>query len=326
MYRKMLLLGALCALATSTPGVTLAQEAGHGLEREPSAYKAIDCDRACLNGFIDKYMAAMLAHDPSRLPWARHVSFTENNVPLAVGDGLWGTIDSQGSYKLYFADPQAGEAGFYGDVVENGHRSPFSLRLRVEDQKIREVETVVSRRPRDPTLPGLIDKPILSEGVPPAERRTREQLITLTDSYFSTLQQNDGTVFAPFADDCNRVENGSQTTNNTTMVDYAPGADIKKLGCTAQFKTGFFRYVTRIRDRRFVLVDEEHQLVLAVALFDHAGKMKTVKLTDGRTVPAQFEVPWTWHITELFKVKDGKLRQIEALVLQVPYNTLSVWK
>jgi hypothetical protein len=35
------------------------------------------------------------------------------------------------------------------------------------------------------------------------------------------------------------------------------------LGCKAQFETGFFHFVTRIRDRRFAVVDEERGLVLA---------------------------------------------------------------
>ncbi len=98
-----------------------------------------------------------------------------------------------------------------------------------------------------------------------------------------------------------------------------------RMGCAEQFKTGFFRYVTRIRDRRFMLADEERGLIWAGALFDHAGVLRKEKLTDGRTVAAQFEIPWTWLIMELFKVKDGKLIQVEALVLKVPYNTTSVW-
>src|SRR5271170_1770946 len=36
------------------------------------------CDRQCLNGFVDQYLAALVAHDPSRLPLAKDVVFTEN--------------------------------------------------------------------------------------------------------------------------------------------------------------------------------------------------------------------------------------------------------
>ena len=47
------------------------------------------CDRACLNGIVDQYLAAMVTHDPSHLPLAKTVKFTEDGVPLELGDGLW---------------------------------------------------------------------------------------------------------------------------------------------------------------------------------------------------------------------------------------------
>jgi hypothetical protein len=99
-----------------------------------------------------------------------------------------------------------------------------------------------------------------------------------------------------------------------------------KMGCIEQFKSGYFRYVTRIRDRRFLVVDQGKGLIFASAFFDHNGAMKKEKLSDGREVTPQFTVPWTWLIGELFRVKDGKLVQVEALVLKVPYNTVSYWK
>ena len=97
------------------------------------------------------------------------------------------------------------------------------------------------------------------------------------------------------------------------------------MGCEAQFKTGFFRFVTHIRDRRFVIADRQKGLVYAAAFFDHTGDMRKVKLTDGQVVDAQYDTPWTWQIGELFKVKDGKLQQIEALVMKAPYGLQDVW-
>src|SRR5215472_1514853 len=46
-----------------------------------------DCERHCLDGFVDQYLAALVAHEPARLPWAKKVKFTENNVELQIGDG-----------------------------------------------------------------------------------------------------------------------------------------------------------------------------------------------------------------------------------------------
>jgi hypothetical protein len=38
------------------------------------------CDRACLKGNIDRYLAAMVTHDPGRLKLATHARFTEDTV------------------------------------------------------------------------------------------------------------------------------------------------------------------------------------------------------------------------------------------------------
>ena len=40
------------------------------------------CDRACLQGFVDSYLDAMAKHDPSKLPVAASVKFTENGKAL----------------------------------------------------------------------------------------------------------------------------------------------------------------------------------------------------------------------------------------------------
>ena len=44
-------------------------------------------DRAALYAHVEAYLDALAVRDPSRLPWAEHVVFTENNVQLAIGDG-----------------------------------------------------------------------------------------------------------------------------------------------------------------------------------------------------------------------------------------------
>src|SRR5271155_4140740 len=66
------------------------------------------CDRACLEGFIDQYLAALVAQDPSKLPLAKNARYTENGQELKLGDGMWGPTVTLATYKLYFADPQGG--------------------------------------------------------------------------------------------------------------------------------------------------------------------------------------------------------------------------
>ncbi len=287
------------------------------------------CDRACLSGLLDDYIAALKAHDPSRLPLAPGVRFTENGVPLDVGDGLWNTVDKVDDYRLPFIDPEDGEAGLFGVVEEDGKPAHLMVRLRVQGGTISEIETIVLRpadnlgfgRPQD-----MKPRAAFYQDVPEADRLTRTQLVSMANAYFETLQQNNGTLFATFAPDCNRIESGIQTTNNPASNPTGrPDPGIKKLGCADQFRTGFFRFVTHIRDRRFVVVDRRKGLVYAAVFFDHTGDMRKVKLTDGRVVDAQYDTPWTWEIGELFKIQGGAIHQVEALVMKAPYGLQDVW-
>ena len=104
-----------------------------------------DCNRACLEGFVNGYLEALAAHDPSRLRLADNVVFVENQQVLKLGDGLWRTVTGLGHYRHYFADPEMGQAGLIGVVEESGGKIIFDLRLAIEDGKIREIETLAIR-------------------------------------------------------------------------------------------------------------------------------------------------------------------------------------
>jgi len=150
--------------------------------------------------------------------------------------------------------------------------------------------------------------------------------------YFSGMQLNDGKGHYPFADDCDRLENGGKTTNAPGKPG-APRPDPKTSNnysamwtCREQFESGLLHFVMRIRDRRYLVVDEERGLVVAFAFFDHdAGASRHFKTPDGRSVTAGPTVPWTWHIAELFKVEKGLLHEIEAILERAPYGMNSGW-
>jgi hypothetical protein len=284
------------------------------------------CDRATLLGHVDAYLDALVARDPSRLPWADEVVFTEQNVQLAVGDGLWGTISGRRDYNLTFADPKSGQAGWIGLVEEHGVPGIMALRLRIEKGAISEVETVLSRRDDPGPFPVIGEvntpHPIFFEDVPPAQRRPRARMIAIADGYFDTLQLNDGTLFTEFTDDCDRVENGMQTTNNPGVI---MSYDITRFGCAEQFRKGQFVYDDRLRDRRFPLVDEEKGLVLAAGFIDHSGRVLDFHWTDGTPSKSVFFYPHSFVLLELFKIVDGKIARIEAVFTTVPYNMPSPW-
>jgi len=288
------------------------------------------CDRSCLEDFVNQYLEALAARDPSRIQFTDDVKFTENTAVLKIGQGTWGTINGLGTYKLYFAEPEAGETGFIGVVKEWGNPVILCLRLKIQDQKISEVEDFVVR---DAAAAKSLDamrwpEPELSTPVPEGKRASREELVRVANMYFSGLQDNNGKGVYPFADDCNRIENGTRTTNNPDIYKTpspSQGFPIMSLGCMAQFKTGFFKIVTRIRDRRFVIVDRERGLAFAFAFFDHAGTLKTVTLTDGATFPTTLRHPLTFEIGELFKIEGGKIHFIQAVLTQEPYGIKSGW-
>ncbi len=289
---------------------------------------ARQCDRACLEGFVNQYLAALAARDPSKVPFASDVKFTENTANLKIGEGTWDTFNGEGAFKLYFAEPEAGQVGLIGVMKEWDNPVIFCLRLKVVDRKIAEVEDFVVRDANAAkNLDAMTPNPLFLEAVPPAERATRAELVKTANMYFSGLQNNDGKGVYPFTDDCNRIENATQTTNNSERYKSDPsiGNEIMSLGCKAQFKTGYFRIVSRIRERRWVIVDRERGLAFAFTFFDHAGTVKSVTLTDGRIVPATLRHPFTWEVGELFKIEKGKIRFVQAALTQEPYGIKSGW-
>jgi hypothetical protein len=298
---------------------------------ERSAVAANDCGRKCLYGVVDQYLDALVAKDPSRLPWARMVKFTENNVSLQVGDGLWGTISAMRPEDVRAADPANGQVAYFGVVDEHGTKSFIALRLKVEDHKISEVETLIDRkgyRPGpfgDPAM--LKPVPVLEENVPPAERRPRAKMIALADGYFNTLQLNDGQIFTVFDPHCSRRENGVWTASD-------PHPDLKsdallaiagRLSCEQGFKLGNYRWDDRLRDRRYPLVDEEKGLVLAASFIDHSGRLQRYTTTDGVTHESPIKSPHSFCLMEMFKIQDGKIRHAESVFITVPYYMPSPW-
>ena len=282
--------------------------------------------RSALYAVLDQYLAALKGRDPSRVRWSARVYNTENNVALMVGDGLWGTITGLGTYDLRFCDEAGRQVGWFGTVDETDENSAIALRLKVDAEgAIAEVETLVVRQ-ADSGLkfePQRFEtKPPLIELVEPARRSPRERLVSIAHGYFDTLQLNDGTLFVRFHPDCQRVENGVQTTHNPEFARVVP---VAALSCEAQLRLGNYRYDDRLRARRYELVDEERGLVFAGAFIDHCGRLADYRLTDGRVVTSHIRRPHSFYLLELFKIEDGMIRQIEANFITVPYNMPSPW-
>ncbi len=301
---------------------------------------AADCNRACLEGFVDRYLDAVIANQPGAVPLAPNVRFTEDGQQLVIGDGLWNTLRAKGRYRLFVSDVPAGQVAFLGSIEED-HRDPnqgtpalLALRLKVRNQQIAEIEQIVIR---DENAAKRVEalgapNPLYLQSIPANERMSRADLISTANKYFSGMQQNDGKGDYPFAPDCNRLENGMQSTNAPTPAGEKRPDPKTSTGysaqwtCLEQFQSGLLHFVNRIRDRRFVAVDEERGIVFAFGFFDHSGgATRTFTVPDGRTVTAGPVQPWTWELAELFKIEKGKIRKIEALLHRSPYGMASGW-
>jgi hypothetical protein len=335
---------AVVALASTLSTSTASASTAAAAANRPAGAAASGCDRACLDGFVDRYLDAVAANDPSHLPVTPTVKFTEDGQRLNLGEGLWNTATARGTYKFYMEDVAAGEAGFFGTMREAGQPVILALRLKIDDGKIAEIETIVNREKDEAAnleKRGHTD-PLFTETIPAAERASRAELVKTANMYFSGMQLNDGKGDYPFTDDCDRVENGEEATNNkqanTANAVAAQGNSVDRArqredltyapswGCKEQFQSGLLHFVTRIRDRRFVVVDPERGVALAFCFFDHAaGKTRTFQIPDGRTVTTGPVTPWTWEIAEVFRVERGKIRRIEAVYTRCPYGMGSGW-
>ena len=287
------------------------------------------CDRVCLNGLVDLYWSALVAHDPDRLPLAPNARYTENGQTLRLGDGIWGVPALKaGDYKLYFADPVAGQVGFIGTIFENNHQRIVFLRLRIDEKlRISEMECLIPRSSgmgapgaKPQPLPGLVDKPIFKEALSAEDRPSRWELANIANLYFEAMEKGTGQL-TPFDDECTRVENGMITANNKASQ------GIGKMACRQQFDTGFSFIITKVRERRFPIIDQERGLVLAFVFLDHAGSFPDFKMTDGSPmkVTAPFDAPYSFIMAEVFKIKNKKITQVEAVLLEVPYGMPSGW-
>ena len=83
----------------------------------------LNCDRACLEGVVDQYLKAVVAHDPKAVPLSEDVMYTENYQVVKVGDGFWRTAQGVGNYRHVFADPEFGQVALMGTMREANTRT-----------------------------------------------------------------------------------------------------------------------------------------------------------------------------------------------------------
>jgi hypothetical protein len=87
-------------------------------------------------------------------------------------------------------------------------------------------------------------------------------------------------------------------------------------------------YITDINQRRLLAVDEEMGLVFGFSIFRHDGEPKIMKI---RNVPGVTERPnkygpFDLPAAHIFKIRNGKIYEIEAIGYIARYGVENGWQ
>jgi hypothetical protein len=210
--------------ASSSPDAGDASESGAG------------CTREMLRKTIDAFYEALEAHDASTLSLASNVKYTENGETVPIGDGLWKSAGIL-MFKRSALDTVTCNSVTESTIAENGSDIILGLRIRLEQEKISEIEAIVVRDINDYVLvdpEGLAatasddwETPLTED-----ERPTREQLVGFIDKYINLFPNG----ACDFSDDCMRTENGATLAACTGLGVGCPdaGADTPSSGMSVR--------------------------------------------------------------------------------------------
>lgn len=326
MLRKLVIAAAL--LLGGIPGASVVQA------RAPLA---AECDRACLIGIADTYLAALATRDPSDAPISPGAKFVENGAEIRVGEGLWyGAGPNRWDLRIMAADPVNGQVGFLGSLAENDEPIILILRLKVEDFKITEIEHRVERKLPPRVVSALTTAEIFKKPVPASERVSRTQMIGLAHAYFDAIEQGDASA-VPFARNCERYESAERTSNaplpperlaQMSAHDRKFWTAYREMGCAAQIDTNALRHINMLFPRRILVVDEEASMVFTFPTFVHKGDIQTVAI---KNVPGITELtlptaPSDTLAGEVFLIRRGEIEGVQVSGARVPYGTKTGWE
>jgi hypothetical protein len=345
-----LFLVAICGAASVALGSPKGAGADEGKNLSHAAYPLApavpgECNRECLYQFVDQYFDAMLSRCWCNLALGPDAKYTENELPVKLGEGMWKTFSGRGTYRVYLADPAGGEAGYYGTITEDNGllEGVIALRMKVKDHRVVELETITVREQKRPrgglglntagimtprTLDELDPKGFASPDAallaPLGSAETHDQLVGATNGYFEAYAQGKGSA-APLDAQCVRRENGFSATNNPAgpVPDKAqPSFHMFSESCAGEIDRGYFGSLEKVRDARPLVADEKQGLVLDLAFFDNQGDLKSVAVAGvgNVAVPVEYRRAFSFMAPQLFKIEGGKIREIEGLSWAVPFG------
>lgn len=240
-----------------------------------------ECTRALLDELLNDYFAALSAGDPSSLPLAANVKFTENAEVSEVGETDFWMNAGDAKYSQRALDTKACSAAAQAVIPENGTDRPVGLRIQVAGAVMTEIETIVVR-PGDYTASFAVASDtakIVSiaasigwhDEVPTADRATRQQLTSWIDKYFRAFPSGVCNVTTA----CRRLENGGG--------DFSCGTGAS---CSSNTPTTGGTFEPRV-----IVVDEVRGIAAGFTVFDYQTTghvdMHMIKMSGGKVHAVQ---------------------------------------
>jgi len=262
------------------------------------------CDRECLRSWTTRYLNAMVAHNPGALALAPNVRFTEDSKDLKVGEGLWKSATKLSGYRQDFIDVREQAAAAHVLVEEGATTAMLSVRLKVADAKLTEIETLVTHNATDGRLFALDGvkqvRPNASVTPTAAQKMSREQMVRTAMFYPAGLIIGDFTkADTPFSAEAYRLENGVTTA----------GVGCARAGCENMQAQTIIKHPDLTSS--VVAVDEEEGWVLLWMNFGDTNSYGA-----GNAL-----VPF-----EAFKVYGGQIHAVQAFMKVMPKATERGWK
>ncbi len=307
------------------------------------------CDRACLIGLTNEYVAGIESKSFKKIPFSDEVKIVENLKPIKPGEGLWADATGKGTdFGVVVPDEARQTAGWIGMIERDGKPTIVALRLKLDPKgSIVEAEHLYSEVSETSPFGGpsplanlqTVRAGLLAE-VPEADRKSEDELIKLGEAYYPALDDNDGTLM-PFAADCERHENGMVTAGPGEGGagpggPGGPAAHPVARDCAGQLTSGTFKYIDKIDNRRVFAADPVTGLVMGLSHFHHPMDFAPYEVTaiDGTKVmrsrdEGMFEgmKPFDLPAAHIFKVgADGKVHEIEAMGFRADLDSPSGWE
>jgi len=271
---------------------------------------AAECDRECLRGAITAYLHALVRHDVSQLPLAEKARITEDSVEKTLDKvGLVRSVTKVRGYRQDFIDERQGIAGSDVVVEEGGAPVLLVVRLKIEGEKITELETVATRSRADGAIfriDGLENTTAEMNYAPKkSQLGSREEMTRIALLYPAGLEAESFVkVDAPFTPDAYRLENG----------EVMAGPDCKRNEGCRNIKTQPLGGGSRGKvETRVAAVDERMGIVWLRMAW------------GGDRPPRDGGQPTQLAVWESFKIYDGKIHAVEAFMKNIPVGLGSGW-